>query len=265
MPKKYQENNDSYTDNNEDQSSIIVMLLTYIGLIAGAALICTIVWVTTHKTPRNNLQDLRLAEEDALDETDITDSLSGPEDASEEEMEEEVEPVSGDANMTFEAVSEDVTAKDAAFLRTLPNTDGVKSVVGQIKNGDTIKRVGINKETGWSKVIYNGQEAYAVTYMLTKDLDYTPEPPAKEENRVTTADGHIVIFKDCDDLVTAKELVNLRTEPSISQEDATIAEKLTNGSTARRTGISVDSGWARVQYNGEILYVVASYIEKYGQ
>ncbi|WP_278308506.1 hypothetical protein [Butyrivibrio proteoclasticus] len=35
---------------------------------------------------------------------------------------------------------------------------------------------------------------------------------------------------------------------------------LENGQTAQRTGVS-PSGWSRVEYNGQILYCVSSYLK----
>ena len=79
-------------------------------------------------------------------------------------------------------------------------------------------------------------------------------------NRVTTQDGRVIIFMDCDDMVTPKEYVNLRTEPSTAQGEATVGCRLNKGETARRTGVSEEMGWSRVEYNGQVLYVVTSIV-----
>ena len=54
--------------------------------------------------------------------------------------------------------------------------------------------------------------------------------------------------------------VNLRTEPSTAQGSNTVSAQLKTGLTARRTGISIDSGWSRVEFNGLVLYVVTSFV-----
>lgn len=89
-----------------------------------------------------------------------------------------------------------------------------------------------------------------------------PDPPvqASELNRVTTQDGRVIIFSECDDIVTPKEYVNLRTEPSTSQGEATVGCMLNHGETAHRTGISEEMGWSRVEYNDQILYVISSFV-----
>lgn len=63
-------------------------------------------------------------------------------------------------------------------------------------------------------------------------------------------------FTDVDELVTAKDVTNLRTEPSSVTND-TIAATLKNGEWVTRTGIS-SKGWSRVVYNGQTLYAVTS-------
>lgn len=63
-----------------------------------------------------------------------------------------------------------------------------------------------------------------------------------------------------EDYVTPKEYVNLRVEPSTSEGESTVRCKISNGETVHRTGYSPDSGWSRVEHNGEILYVVSSMI-----
>ena len=83
---------------------------------------------------------------------------------------------------------------------------------------------------------------------------------ASNLNRVTTQDGRVIIFTDCDEMVTPKEYVNLRTEPSTSQGEATVGCTLNHGETAHRTGISEEMGWSRVEYNDQILYVVSSFV-----
>lgn len=264
MAGGYRENNDSYSDMDEEQSSIISMLITFVGLVAAAALICFVVWGATHKEVKQEVGSLTLPDSPPLAET-LVESQPSAEPIVKEEEEEDIDPVNGDASMAFNAVEESVTAKDVAVLRSVPNTDGISTIVGQLTNGQTVKRVGVNKQTGWSKVVYNGQEVFAVSYTLTKDLHYKADDSDSSANRVTTADGRIIVFKDCEDIITAKEVVNLRTEPSTSQGTATVSCQLSSGGTARRTGFSADSGWSRVEYNGQTLYVVTSYIQEVGE
>lgn len=163
-------------------------------------------------------------------------------------------------SMTFGDVNETVTAKDVINLRSTPYTGEEGNVVGQLKNGETLTRTGRNDSTGWSRLEYNGQTVYAVSAYLTTDLTYkTPEKPTYP-NRVSTQDGRVIVFTDCDDYITPKDLINLRTEPSTSEGDSTVRTQVRNGTNLHRTGYSETSGWSRVEYNGEILYAVTSYV-----
>lgn len=171
------------------------------------------------------------------------------------------EPQDGNGAMSFEAVSESVTPKDVVNLRSVPSTAEESSIVTQVKNGEVLSRVGVNPDTGWSAIDYDGRTLYAVTQYLTVDLSYkTPVTPS-DPNRISTLSGRVIIFSDCDDQVTPKEYVNLRTEPSTTEGDATVSCQVSKGENLHRTGISPDSGWSRVEYNGQILYVVSSLLQ----
>ncbi len=162
--------------------------------------------------------------------------------------------------MSFTPVQESVTAKDVTNLRSKPSTLDNETITAQISNGEVITRTGVNADTGWSRVEYNGQTLYAVSQLLTTDLNYkTPVQPA-DPNRVVTAEGRVVIFTDCDDNVSPKMYVNLRLEPSTAQGNDTIHCQISNGQTVHRTGWSEDAGWSRVEYDGNVLYVVTSFL-----
>ena len=74
-------------------------------------------------------------------------------------------------------------------------------------------------------------------------------------------DGIKTEFTACNDVVTAKIEVNLRTLPSVTMEESQIVTTLHNGETVTRTGINTEYGWSRVEYNGQTLYCVSSYLQ----
>lgn len=170
------------------------------------------------------------------------------------------EPVSGNESMEFAEISDTVTAKDVTNLRSVPSTLDEANIISQLMNGEVVSRTGINEAYGWSRLDYNGQTVYAVSNYLTTDLNYKPPVTPSNPNRVSTKDGRVIIFTDYSDNVTPKEYVNLRTEPSTSEGESTVRCQIKNGDVVHRTGYSPDSGWSRVEYNGEILYVVSSMI-----
>ena len=58
--------------------------------------------------------------------------------------------------------------------------------------------------------------------------------------------------------------VNLRGEPSTSQGNDSVHYRLKYGETVRRTGYQStgdDTGWSRVEYNGQTLYCISSYLQ----
>ncbi len=72
-------------------------------------------------------------------------------------------------SMVFETVHQQVTAKIQTNLRTLPTTEG-SEVVYTLKNGEYIQRIGIS-DSGWSKLLYNGEVVYAISSYLEEKED----------------------------------------------------------------------------------------------
>ncbi len=155
-----------------------------------------------------------------------------------------------EALMNFQSVKETVTAKNKTNLRDKPSQGADSSVKYTLKNGETVTRTGISS-SGWSRVVWKGKTYYAVSSYLTTDLEY--EPPREEPD-----DGIKTVFAAVDEQVTAKELVNLRSLPSVTNEDAKVVAQIKNGDVVKRTGINSELGWSRVVYNGQTLYCVSS-------
>ena len=160
-----------------------------------------------------------------------------------------------EALMNFEEVNDTVTAKNKTKLRDKPSQGDDSTVMLQLVNGETAVRTGISK-SGWSRVEYNGETYYAVSSYLTTDLS----APAQKDTPVDD-DGIKTEFTACNDVVTAKIEVNLRTLPSVTMEESQIVATLHNGETVIRTGINMEYGWSRVEYNGQTLYCVSSYLQ----
>ena len=153
-----------------------------------------------------------------------------------------------EAMMDFEGVWEHVTAKEETNLRDMPSQDQMATVLRTLKNGEIAMRTGISP-AGWSRLIYEGEIYYAVSSYLTTNLE-----PEKD-------DGIDTVFRAVSDTVTAKDAVNLRTIPSVTDPESKVVVKLKHGEVVTRTGINDDVGWSRVQWQGQILYCVSSYLE----
>lgn len=164
-----------------------------------------------------------------------------------------------EAMMDFTLVNEVVTAKVETNLRDIPSQDGTSTVLYTLKNGETATRVAISS-SGWSKLEYQGQTVYAVSNYLTTDMNYDPAAVEPTQAVDTDGDGIVTTFTTVSEKVTAKEYVNLRKLPSVEHEDAEVVCQLHNGEVAIRTGINEDLGWSRVEFNGQVLYCVSSYL-----
>lgn len=172
---------------------------------------------------------------------------------------EERETASADveALMNFTEVNETVTAKSSTNLRDKPSQGDDSTVMVTLQNGQTATRTGIS-DSGWSRVVYEGGTYYAVSSYLTTDLS-APAQVTQQETADTS--GFKTKFTDCNEVVTAKDIVNLRNKPSVTDEDSVVVATLSNGETAVRTGYNAEYGWSRVEYNGQVLYCVSSYLK----
>ena len=79
-------------------------------------------------------------------------------------------------------------------------------------------------------------------------------PPEEAEPDVEA----MLNFQEVNETVTAKESTNLRSIPS-QGEDSIVLYTLQNGEEATRIAVS-DSGWSKVEFNGNIYYAVSSYL-----
>lgn len=81
-----------------------------------------------------------------------------------------------------------------------------------------------------------------------KSNQKVPEAQAPKEN-----DG---IYKEVNDTITAKDVVNLRESASSSAKKV---GELKNGETLKRTATG-SNGWSKLSYNGKTVYAVTSYL-----
>ena len=182
----------------------------------------------------------------------LTTDLDG---TGEEETTEFSDPDGDGIQTEFTEVNEEVTAKDVVNLRKLPSVEHEDAeIVGQLNSGDVATRVGIS-DNGWSKLEYNGMTCYAVSSYLER-TDEVEQIQATGEDYVIQTQ-----FVEVNEQVTPKEEVNLRTLPSVEHPDSQVVATIYSGDIVTRTGINEDVGWSRVEYNGQTLYCVSSYIQ----
>ena len=147
---------------------------------------------------------------------------------------------------SFVKKSDRVTAKISVNLRSLPSTvEG--EVVGTLEKGTFLERVATS-DKGWSRLIYNGQQVYAVSNYLTTQLVIETDP----------SEDVTYLFDEVDEMVTAKIETNLRTFPST--EESEIVYTLPNGEFVKRVGINKITGWSVLEYNGQTVYAMTLYL-----
>lgn len=156
-----------------------------------------------------------------------------------------------EVGVQFEQVQDVVTPKELVNVRSTMDQGNDDNIIGSIENGIQVVRTGIGVN-GWSRILYNEESSYVLSNYVTTDLSY--KLPTLEPNS-----GFNTQFSAVSEQVTAKEKVNLRNRPSVESPSEVIIS-LTNGEVATRTGIAGE-GWSRVEYLGQTLYCISSYLQ----
>ncbi len=165
-----------------------------------------------------------------------------------------------------EVIQAKAKVKETINVRKSPSTDADK--LGKIMGGDTITVLG-DAGDGWSKIDYQGQEAYAKTeYLEIENASSAQEEsaPAQEtqaaENTESTENTENTQAQSTDSSsasgkVKAKEAVSIRKEPSTDAQKLGSAYK---GDTFEYYG---DEGeWSKIKYDGQTAYIKSEFVEK---
>ena len=175
--------------NNVDTFEEVLRNPAYIGLgsvvsLLVVVLFCFIVWNVTHSGPEkpvmnqqnNNTVEIPSMGESVTEEIIVTPSPEVVIDEQEENIKQLIAEKSNDQGLVFTETDDWITAKEVTNLRSEPSTEkGVESVVMKLNNGDVVRRIGINEETGWSKIVYEDMIVYASTAYMVE-----AEPPTGE-------------------------------------------------------------------------------------
>ena len=170
--------------------------------------------------------------------------------SSEEKPETEAEPEEPSIIVTK------VKATDVVNIRTSDSETADK--LGKAAVGDEFTLLE-EKANGWSKVSYEGREAYIKSEYLepseTKQAEADkPEETQEEPEQQTQANNDDV---ETTGTVTVKENVRIRASASESGEKlgtAYVGEKL-------EVVMKQADGWTKIKYNGRIAYVKSDYVE----
>lgn len=69
-----------------------------------------------------------------------------------------------------------------------------------------------------------------------------------------------LVFTAVEDMVTAVDVTNLRSEPSTDQGTATVITQLRNGEKVKRIGKEETTGWSKLIYDGQIVYAATNFL-----
>lgn len=167
--------------NNGDAFEEALKNPAYIAMGSGVFLLivvlfCVIVWNASHKKddtfvlnqPTGSTVEIPSMGESIADEVIVTPAPEVVTVTEEELIKQLIAEKSNDQGLVFEPMDDWITAKEVTNLRSEPSTEkGAESVVVKLSNGTAVHRVGINEETGWSKIVYEDTIVYASTaYMV---------------------------------------------------------------------------------------------------
>ncbi|MBR1693057.1 MAG: SH3 domain-containing protein, partial [Lachnospiraceae bacterium] len=148
--------------------------------------------------------------------------------------------------------TEQVTTTDTVNVRSSDSENADK--LGKLEQGTTVTRYEA-KENGWSRIDYNGTEAYVkseyvkVTESATDDTDsQTTETTENDNQDVETVSGKIVVL----------ETVNVRKSASENADRIGTAYK---GEYYDLIMEQAD-GWTKIKYNGQTGFVKSEYVKK---
>ncbi len=161
----------------------------YIAIGSGVCLLivvlfCVIVWNVSHKknedvvlnSPSNSTVEIPSMGESVEDELIVTPAPEQEADLEEDAIQKLIAEKSNDQGLVFTEMDDWITAKEVTNLRSEPSTEkGIESVVVKLNNGESVRRVGINEETGWSKIVYEDMIVYASSAYMVE-----AEPPVEE-------------------------------------------------------------------------------------
>lgn len=192
---------------------------------------------------------------ETLARVEATEQIASGEGDAEESSEEDETP--DDESAYSEPVVTEVKTTDVVNIRTSDSETADK--LGKAAVGDTFKLLE-TRGNGWSKVAYNGGEAYMKSDFL--------EPSKTEVRDVTSAEGAETPEETADNnetaasaattgTVTVKENVRIRSGASETSDKLATAYA---GETLEVIMKQAD-GWTKIKYKGKTAYVKSDYVE----
>lgn len=195
--------------------------------------------------------DKKLA--DFLDKLpDILATAVGEELAKEDEPETDVEDSSEETQISDTTVKK---AKTTDVLNVRTSDSETADKLGTVQKGETLT-VLEQKINGWSKVEFNGKEAYIKSeYLEIIDGSETTETVESEPSESTE---EAIANSPSSGTAKAKDTVNVRKSASTDAEKLAVVYKGEELTVVQKQA----DGWTKVKYNGKTGYVKSEFLEK---
>lgn len=145
--------------------------------------------------------------------------------------------------------SETVVATDTVNVRSSDSENADK--LGKLEVGTKVTRHE-SKENGWSRIDYNGQEAYVKSEYLKVDDGTVPESVQQKETSSTDNNA-----SSSGEKVTVKETVRVRKSAST---DGEVLGTVYMGEKFELIMKQAD-GWTKIKYKGQTAYIKSEYLE----
>lgn len=184
--------------------------------------------------------------------TEPTDS--GESDAVEDALETDTPDVSG--NPTSETVVTEVKTTDMVNIRTSDSETADK--LGKAAIGDTFKLLE-ERGNGWSKVEYNGEEAFIKSdYLEPSKTEGGDAAQATETAGETTSEE-----SDDNETVATSGTVTVKENVRIRSGASETSDKLATAYTGEKLEVIMKQadGWTKIKYKGKTAYVKSDYVE----
>lgn len=164
----------------------------------------------------------------------------------------EGEETSTDGNPSLETVVTEVKTTDVVNIRTSDSETADK--LGKAAIGDTFKLLE-ERGNGWSKVEYNGGEAFIKSDFLEPSKTEVRDVASEEEESTDT--DETPASTAASGTVTVKENVRIRSGASET------SEKLATAYAGEKLEVIMKQadGWTKIKYKGKTAYVKSDYVE----
>lgn len=181
---------------------------------------------------------------------------------------EESSQTEGDSEGTSTATADDGTSSEVVVTK-VKTTDVVNIRTSDSETADKLGKAAVGDEfklletrgNGWSKIEYNGKEAFIKSDYLeaseTETRSETAEAPEEENTSTQQADNEETTSNTTSGTVTVKENVRVRSGPSET------SEKLATAYAGEKLEVIMKQadGWTKIKYKGKTAYVKSDYVE----